>query len=78
MLDAFKNEIKVGDRVMYATHSSYGTTYVIGTISKLYSDTKYISPLDRVAVAPTITSNFTKFDKNPVVYASNVVLIPIG
>ena len=75
MKDAFGNKLKVGSKIVYATGG--GPDYVIGTIVKLYprknDPGKSYSPPDRVMVEPEKTTRSVEFEKNPTVYASNVV-----
>jgi len=37
MKDAFKNVLRVGDRVIYSVNNSYGTTYIVGVVVKIHS-----------------------------------------
>jgi len=80
MKDAFGKPMSVGDKVIYATGSGSGTCYHQGMISKLYlskNGSKSYSPPDRVSIQVIKSSRKTTFSKEPVVYASNVVLLPI-
>ena len=77
MKDAFGNKLKVGTKVIYSTSSGSGTGYFIGTVSKLYPHTnsdKAYQPPDRVSVNVEKTTDRTKFTKDPIVYACNVVI----
>ena len=77
MKDAFDKPIELGDKVIYSTGGS-GTTYVIGEVSKLHAsdpnNSSYYPP-DRVTIAPLYTTNRIGFSKNPILYASNVVVL---
>lgn len=79
MLDAYNNKLKMGDQIIYSTGGSSGTLYHIGKIVKLYPSPpntgQIYTPPDRVAIEITETSGRYKFNNNPIVYASNVVLI---
>lgn len=80
MKDAFGRKLKVGDKVVYSTgRSPGGTVYNYGEIVRLVisepkPNVSYYPP-DRVEIK-VIRSNvgYIKFEKNPLVYTSNVVL----
>lgn len=80
MKDAFKNEIKEGDKVIYSTSGCGGTYYHVGKVVKLFpykrDKTKNYNPPDRVEVKVKKSSK-SKFTKNPLVYALNVVVLPV-
>ena len=77
MKDAFGNTIKLQSIILYSTASGAGTEYHYGEIVKLYpykKTNKSYSPPDRVEIQVNKSNKGMKFRKNPVVYASNVVL----
>lgn len=81
MKDAFGKKLSVGDKVIYSTSNSYGTVYNFGEIVKLYphnmDKNKSYCPPDRVSInVIESTVSLVKFEKDPIIYASNVVLIP--
>ena len=73
MKDAFGKKIKEGTKVLYSTRNSAGTIYVIGTVSQLLPG----KPFDRIAVTPIKATkrNFGGYNKDPIIYASNAVVI---
>ena len=76
MKDAFKQKIEVGSKVVYSVGGKpMGTYYVLGTVSKLHTK-KPTSP-DKVSITLIKTSDGTKFEREPVVNASNVIVIPM-
>lgn len=79
MKDAFGNKLSVGDRVIYSTKGGAGTVYCIGTVTILHpcknEKGKSYTPPDRVTVSVTSCSQKQSFLKDPIVYASNVVLL---
>lgn len=79
MKDAYGNRLNLGDQIIYSTVRSSGTLYHIGKIVKLYptkpDNGKSYQPPDRVAIEVTKTSGKYKFNNNPILYASNVVLV---
>lgn len=74
MVDAFGKKLAVGNKVIYGTKHSGGTNYVIGHIIELIDD-KFVQgcQIDQVRIKVKATSREVVL-KNPVVYASNVVL----
>lgn len=80
MKDTFGRNLKINDKVLYSVKAGSGTVYYIGEVVKLHpyqnNDQPY-SPPDRVEVAVSKSSNESKFVKNPIVYASNVVVLPL-
>lgn len=81
MKDAFGKKINVGDKVICSTSNSGGTIYNFGEIVKLHphkaDNNKSYCPPDRVSIKIIkSTSSWVKFEKDPILYASNVVLIP--
>lgn len=73
MRDAFKNELKVGDKVLYSTENGV-TCYRIGVVTKLFEETVY-SPA-KVGVDVETTSNeYITHRYSACVYACNVVRI---
>lgn len=80
MEDAFKKKLELGSKVLYSTGGGAGTVYHVGEVVKLYptkDDGKHYSPPDRVEVKVDRTTARTGFMKNPLVYASNVVVLPV-
>jgi hypothetical protein len=82
MKDTFGSKLSLADTVLYCTNSSAGggTTYVIGSISKLYPChpiAKGYYPPDRIAVKVKKTNKklTVVFEKDPIINASNVVLL---
>ena len=79
MKDAFGNTLSVGDKIIYSVKTGAGTVYIIGKVDSLLphkdKPNKLYTPPDRVSVAVEQSSPQQEFVKNPVVYASNVVLI---
>lgn len=78
MKDAFDKDIDVGSKVLYVRSGGAGLTYFIGEITKLYpmkDSKKYYNPPDRVAVK--IISGKGLSEKKPILYASNVVRLPV-
>jgi len=80
MKDAFKKALKVNDKVLYSVRGGGGTVYYVGEVVKLHphknNDQPY-SPPDRVEVEVTRSSDKSTFSKNPIVYASNVIVLPL-
>jgi len=83
MKDAFGNKLVVGSKVIFSTSGGGGTEYTIGKVVKLYpynpkSKAFYVPP-DKVAVKPLKLSNGNNniYAKNPILYAANVVELPI-
>ena len=79
MKDTFGATISVGDKVIYAVRNGGGTQYVYGTVSELKTETKGSGfVVDMVAVHPLRTTEAKRiFKVDPLVYASNVVVIPV-
>ncbi len=82
MKDAFKKKIELGSTVLYSVNNSAGTVYNIGEVVKLHKHKndpcKRYCPPDRVEINVTKRSpREAKFMKNPVLYASNVVVLPV-
>ena len=71
MKDAFGEDLVVGTEVIYSTNNSYGTVYVVGTISAFHPGEN--AQMDRVSVHPVIASTGKSYDKDPIVYAGNTV-----
>lgn len=78
MNDAFGNDLSIGDKVIYSIKNGFGTVYVIGKISSLVPcKSKHGSPYlpPRVSIQVEDSRPKIEFVKNPVLYASNVVLV---
>lgn len=78
MKDAFGNNLRLGDKVIYSTGGS-PTAYVIGVVSELHPskpkpNVQYYPP-DRISINVKKTSKDMVFSKAPLLYASNVVLL---
>jgi hypothetical protein len=88
MKDAFGKEIKEGSRVLYSTGGGGGTVYHIGKVVRLLAEkestpkasSNRISPVnqwtpDKVEIEINKSSQKNLMTKNPLVYASNVVVM---
>jgi hypothetical protein len=75
MIDAFGHTLSEGDRVLYSTKNSYGTVYVVGTITELIPAKAH--NMARVIINPDKASvaSLLPFSKHPSVYAINCVLL---
>ena len=79
MIDAFGNHLEVGTKVLYSVKSGRGTMYALGKIVKLIPwvlSQKSYQPPDRVEIEIDTTNDGSHkfFTKNPILYASNVVV----
>jgi len=72
MKDAFGVELKVGDKVIYSIGNSYGTSYIIGKISKFHLK-EVNTRLDRVSISVTKCSYERGSTRDPMVLTENVV-----
>ncbi len=86
MKDAFGKKLAIGSKVLYSIRTSgpNGTIYLIGEVSKLYplkeDLSKSYTPPDRVAIKVSKSTNedyINLFTKDPIIYAANVVLLPL-
>lgn len=88
MKDAFGKDIEEGSDVLYSTGGGGGTVYHIGKVVRLLSEKKSTpkknnnrtSPVnqwtpDKVEIEVSKSSSDYKMTKNPLVYASNVVVL---
>jgi hypothetical protein len=76
MKDAFGKDLSLGDKIIYSTSNSNGTIYHIGEIIKFHKNkNEYKFNPDKAAIK--ILKSDSKFSKDPIVYCSNIVLLPI-
>lgn len=76
MKDAFGKELSIGDKIIYSTSNSNGTTYHIGEIIKFHENkNEHKWNPDKATVK--ILKSDSKFSKDPIVYCSNIVCLPV-
>lgn len=77
MKDAFGKELELGSKVLYSTGSGGGTVYHVGEVTKLHDKKNEYKTWNPERVTVKILKSDSKFTRDPIVYASNVVLLPV-